>query len=62
MFHEDGGGMQNRQSGNTIRIYEIEDVYCINMRVGDVPDDQPTACDSKVCAMQKPEAFPGRGR
>ena len=48
MFHEDGGEIKNTQTTRTIQIYEIERVYCINMRVGDVPDDQPTACDNKA--------------
>ena len=62
MFHEDGGDMRNRQSGKTIRIYEIEGVYYIKMKVGDLPNDQPTACDNKMCAMQTPKDFPGGGR
>lgn len=62
MFHEDGGEMKNRQTGNTIRIHGIEGVYYIKMEVSDVPDAQPTACDNKCCAMQKPEEFPRRRR
>ena len=53
---------KNRQSGKTISVYEDEGVYYIKMKVGDVPDDQPTACDNKVCSMEKPEDFPRRGR
>ena len=62
MFHEDCGEMNNWQTGNTVRIHTVEGVYYIKMKVGDVPGDQPTACDNKRCAVQKPEVFPRRGR
>ena len=56
MFHEDGGEMKtNTQAGNTSCIYEIEGVHYIKIKVGDVPDDQPTTCDNKLCAVQTPE-------
>jgi hypothetical protein len=60
--HEHGGEMKNRQTGKTIRIHEIEGVYYIQMKVGDVPNDQPTTCEKQICAMKKPEDFPRRGR
>ena len=53
---------KKRQTGKTIRIHEIDGVYDIEIKFGDVPDDQPTACDNSICAMQKPEDFPRRGR
>ena len=47
MFHEDGGEMKNRQTGKTIRIHKTEGVHYIKLKVGDVPNDQPTTCEIK---------------
>ena len=62
MFHEDGGEMNIRQTGKTIRIHEFEGVYYINMKVDCVPHEQPTPCENQMCAMEKPEECSRRGR
>ena len=53
--------MKNRQTDETMRIHEIEGVYYMKMKVGDVPNGQPTTRENIICAMKKPEDFPRRG-